>query len=68
MIWAWFVIAFVLGWLACWYLSSFLMKRVLRRQDSMMSDALKNLPQISLVRVYKAAGEEIEARKRGIEP
>ena len=67
MTWAWFVIAFVLGWMACWYLSSFLIKRVLRKGDSMMTDALKGLPQTSLVRIYKAASAEIEARKVEIE-
>ena len=67
MTWAWFVIAFVLGWLACWYLSSFLLKRVFRKGDTLMVEALKNLPQTSLVRIYKAASAEIEARKVEIE-
>jgi hypothetical protein len=67
MTWGGFVLAFVLGWLACWYLSSFLVKRVLRKGDAMMTDALKGLPQTSLVRIYKAAGAEIEHRKAEID-
>ena len=41
MTWAWVVVAFLAGWLSCWYLSSFLIKRVLRKGDSMMTDASK---------------------------
>lgn len=67
MIWAWVVVSFMAGWLACWHLSSFLIKRVLRRPDSLMTDAIKGLPQTSLVRIYKAVGAEIDHRKQEID-
>ena len=59
MTWAVAVVAFMAGWLSCWYLSGFLIERVLRKSDSLMTDAVKGLPQTSHVRVYKAAGAEI---------
>lgn len=67
MSWAGLLVAFIAGWAACWYLSSFLMKKVLRRGDSMMMDTLAGLRQESLVRVYQAAWAELEKRRKGLE-
>ena len=64
--WVWLILAFLGGWATCWYLSRFLLKRVLRRDNSMVVDVVQGLPQKSLISVYRAVEDELDRRKQGI--
>lgn len=64
--WVLLILAFLGGWATCWYLSRFLLKRVLRRDDSMVVDVIQGLPQKSLISVYRAVEDELDRRKQGI--
>ena len=59
----WLLLAFALGWTACWKLSSFLLRKVLRRGNSLMVDSLSGLPQDSLLKVSAAVDAELTKRR-----
>lgn len=63
----WFIVAFLLGALFWYWAGSFMVKRVLRRNDTFTDDILSGLPQKSLISVYRKSEAEIERRKKGLE-
>lgn len=64
----WPLVAFVAGWAACWYLSRFLLKNVLRRGDSLTAEVLSGLPQEKLLRVYATVEKELAKRRAPAQP
>jgi hypothetical protein len=59
----WIPVAFAAGWISCWKLSDFLMRRILRKGDKFLLDALSSLPQSSLLKVHFATEDELEKRR-----
>ena len=59
----WLILAFVAGWIACWKLSSFLLKHILRKGNALMVDSLSGLPHDSLLKVQDAVNVELAKRR-----
>lgn len=56
---------FVLGWTACWRLSQYVLRYVLRNPHSTTKKAVEGMSQKNLVAFHQIAGDEIERRKAG---
>lgn len=62
MSWFWLIVAFGAGWLACWKLSYWLMKKVFHRESRMLVSVIKGLGPDSFARLRKDV--EAEATRR----
>ena len=59
----WYLVAYIAGWASCWYLSKYLLKHVLRRQDGLTTEVLSGLPQEKLLRVWEITDRELTVRR-----
>jgi hypothetical protein len=60
----WLIVAFLAGWFACWYLSKFLLGRVLRHPaGSISSEVIAGLKQENLLKFRDAVESELAKRR-----
>lgn len=64
MSWLWLIAAFAVGWVACWKLSNFFLRHVLRTESTLMDDAVRGLRHETLLRLETIVDDEL-AKRRG---